>query len=141
MSKSVHHQSGIALMGIILLVVVAGGIAGVGFLIFSQKNKSAPVTSETTLTSPQSANKATTPASTPSAATGTMLTIKEWGIQMPLPDALKDAYVVPLVTASTGKSTDPPSFMWIGLKALDGMGCQAEKGNTGSPGVPAARVG
>lgn len=79
-----------------------------------------------------------TVAPTPATA-ATYVTIKEWGIRLPLSDVIKDAYYV----VSTGSADEnmQPNTVWIGLQRLDKAGCAAALGNTKGADAPLGAIG
>lgn len=57
------------------------------------------------------------------------LVISEWDLQIPLSDSISDAYYVASTSSSTTEGK--PNTLFIGLKSLDSVGCEAANGNKG----------
>jgi hypothetical protein len=137
MSNDTNRQSGFGVIGIIAIVVVVLAIASIGFFVGNRHARTAPAAAATTPTPPTIAKPTPTPsAATPGATESATLTIKEWGITIPLPDSIKDAYYV--VSTSSADPDGSPNTIWIGLPSLDGL-CPAAKVNSG--GKPLASIG
>jgi len=127
MSSLKNHHGGFGLIGIIAIILVVGAIAGIGFFIHNHHTRTAPTSAETTNVVPP-APKAPSTSTTPTDE-GATLIVKEWGVSIPLPASLKDAYYVP----STGSADTDGSIntIWLGLKSKDTETCGAALGNTG----------
>lgn len=102
----------------LLVIVIAVGVIGVGGWFVYQHNR--PQATNAAANPYQATNQQTY---TTPAPTASYLTINEWGVRLPLSDAIKDAYYIPGISS---KGTDGlPNQMWIGLKSLDASGCAA----------------
>ncbi len=120
-----EHQSGFGTTAILLVVLVVAGLAVTGLELYqhhkpgSAKNSAATSQSQTA-TQPQST------AATQAAPTVAYLTIKEWGVKIPLSDRIKDAYY--LVSNGSADANGQPNTMWLGLSSLGGD-CNASQAN------------
>jgi hypothetical protein len=128
MSKSSRSATGFSTVEITIAAVVIAVLVVVGGLVYrrnhgSETNK----TSSTSHTGTQQTATTTPPSSTQTAQQ--YLVIKEWGVQIPLSDSIKDAYYVPS-TGSRGFD-GIVNEMYIGVKSLDASGCAAD-GNGGN---------
>lgn len=65
----------------------------------------------------------------PTTASQSYLTIKEWGVKLPLSDTIKDAYYVMGVSSVGANGVSNQAY--LGLKSLDGDGCLAAGNNHG----------
>lgn len=131
------QQSGFGTVELLLVVALVAVLAVASILTYQRDHKKVTVKGTGSTSTNQPSSQTTSTVSTQPAATTTQyLTIKEWGVKIPLPDDVKDAYYVP----STGSAdTDgTPNTMWIGLKSLDASGCEATKANQG--GKPLASI-
>ncbi len=126
-----NRQSGLAAVNVVVILVLAVTISGIGFFVHSQRTKTAPAKAATDNSSsaPKTPTKSTSPTPATQATTGATLTIKEWNIQIPLPDSLKDAYYVP--STSSADTDGSVNTVLIGLKSKDTGECGAALGNTG----------
>lgn len=140
MENRTHRQAGFGLVGILIIVAAVLIVGGIGFVISNHYTKTAPASATTAPPSPPT-NKNPSPTSAqpapPSAAQPYVLTVKEWGVQIPLPDAIKDAYYV--VSTSTSDADGTPNTILLGLKSLDALGCKADDANHGKK--PLAMIG
>jgi hypothetical protein len=116
-----EHQSGFSAITGLLVVLAIVVISGAGWLAY-QHNRT-KVTNAAAGSTQSSTQQPATTTTTQPAPTVAHLTLKEWGVKLPLSDSIKDAYYIPGIS---GKGTDGlPNQMWIGLKSLDGNGCTA----------------
>jgi hypothetical protein len=121
------HQSGFSTTVILLVVLVVAVLAVTGVVVYqhhktgSAKDRAAANTTQTT-TQP-SGTTTTQPAPT----TTQYLTIKEWGVKLPLSSTINDAYYV--VSNGSADANGQPNTMWLGLTSLGGD-CDASKANT-----------
>jgi hypothetical protein len=65
------------------------------------------------------------------------LTIKEFGVRMPLSAAISDAYYA--VSTSSFDTEGNPNSIWLGLKSLDTKGCPAKAADNGN-GYPLGSI-
>lgn len=104
-------------VGVIVTLAVVVVIAVAGFILY-QHQKTRPLASSSVgQPSQSSASQETMTAQSAQAATQ-YLNIKEWGVALPLPANIKDAYYV----VPTGISSDPdglPSGIIVGVKSLN----------------------
>ena len=122
------EQSGFSVIEVLLAVLVVAALAVTGLVVYqhhkpnSAKNSAATGTSQTTT---QPSNTTTTQ---PAPTTTQYLTIKEWGVKLPLSSAINDAYY----SVGGNVGTDGlPNTMWLGLTSLNSSGCNAS--NEDSP--------
>lgn len=107
------HQSGFGTTVVLLAVLVVAVLAVTGLVVYqhhkSNTKSAAATSSPTTTTQPKS-----TTTTQPAQATTQYLTIKEWGVKLPLSDSIKDAYyVVPAGISPNGDGK--PSSIDFGL--------------------------
>ena len=116
-----RDQSEFSVVEVSLVSLVVAVLAVSGFVVYqrhksiSAKNSVATSTSQTT-TQPQSSTT-TQPATT----TMQYLTIKEWGVKLPLSSAISDAFYT--VEGSNIGADNLPNTAWLGLTSLNGTGC------------------
>lgn len=132
-----EHQSGFGTLAIMLVLAVVAVISIGGVVVYqhhkpsSIKNSAATGTTQTT-TQPKST---TTTQLAP--ATTQYLTIKEWGVKLPLSDSIKDANYV----AEKGSSNGPgalPTTIWLGLTSLSSSSCNPSNNDNGGHGAVGA---
>lgn len=131
------QQSGFGTVELLLVVLLVAVVGLAGVLTYQHRHKVSTV-KDTASTSPSQSSSSTmgTPSTQPVATTTQYLTIKEWGVRLPLPDDIKDAYYTPSTGSADVDGT--PNTMWIGLKSLDSSGCEAANANKG--GKPLASI-
>src|SRR5690242_13299650 len=113
MTRMKNRQAGFGIVEALIAVFAVGVLAGAGWFVY-QHNRT-KVTKAAAGSPP--ATQQTTP-TTPPAPTVTYLDVKEWGIKLPLPNSIKDAYYV----VDPGVSTDAdgkPSAIEFGIAAQD----------------------
>jgi pilin/secretion family protein with methylation motif len=113
MTRMKNKQAGFGIVEAVIAVLVMGVLAGAGWFVY-QHNRT-KVTNAAVGSQPTSQQTTTT---TPPAPTVTYLAIKEWGIKLPLPNSIQDAYYV----VDPGVSTDAdgkPSAIEFGIAAQD----------------------
>ncbi len=114
------HQSGFSIVEGLLVVLAIAVVSVASWLVYQHnKTKVTGAAAGNTQTS-QTTQQTTTTAPAPTVA---YLTLKEWGVKLPLSDSIKDAYYMPGI--SSKGSDGLPNQMWIGFKSLDGNGCTA----------------
>jgi hypothetical protein len=121
-----RDQSGFSPIEVLLIVLVIAALALTGYVFF-QRHKPTSVKNNAATSKTQSTTQPTTP----------YLTIKEWGIKLPLSDSIKDAYYV----VGTSFSNDPdglPSGVFLGLTSLSGKSCNPSNNNNGGRGAVGA---
>jgi hypothetical protein len=119
------NQAGFSAGAIIAAVLVLAVIGGVGLVVFKKHVERNSAGAAQTVSPPKVTNPKPTPA-TP-AASGAVLEVKEWGVSIPLPESLKDAYYV--VSTSSANPDGSPNTIWVGLKSIPE--CTAENANRG----------
>lgn len=127
-----EHQSGFGTLAIVLVLAVVAVLAVSGVVVY-QRHKGASATNSAAVSSSQSTGKSTSTTGTQPAQTTTQyLTIKEWGVKLPLSDDnIKSAYYV--VSTSLGKDPDGlPSGVWLGLNSLSDASCNPANNNLGN---------
>jgi hypothetical protein len=122
-----EHQSGFGTVKIVLTVSVIAVMAVTGLVLYQQHkpnsaNNSAATSQTQATTQPQS-----TTTTQPAAATAQYLTIKEWGVKLPLSGNIKDAYYE--VSTGSVDANGQPNTMWLGLTSHNGGDCDATKAN------------
>lgn len=124
MEGSRNKQTGFSIVETVVVVAVIVVLGAAGWAVYQRTKQSATKTDAAS--NPNQSTQQTT--TTPPAPTVTYLDIQEWGIKLPLSDAIKDAYYVP---SSQNRAADgTPLAMFIGLKSLDAAGCNAHTANT-----------
>jgi hypothetical protein len=122
MKQSRTKQGGFGAVEIVVICLVVVVLGAVGFTVFRQTHNTKANTTTSTEEEQPAQQTAQTNAE-PAQTAQQYLVIKEWGVQLPLPDSVKDAYYVPDVNS---KGTDGiTNQIYIGLKSLDSSGCQA----------------
>lgn len=107
------RQAGFSIVEAVIAVVAVAVIGTAGFFVY-QHNRTKATNAEQN--NGQTSNQQTT--TTPPAPTVTYLTIKEWGIKLPLSANIKDAYYVVDPGVSTNED-GKPSAIEFGLKSQD----------------------
>jgi hypothetical protein len=67
------------------------------------------------------------------------LAIHEWGVNMPLPSNINDAYYV-ASTSTHDPLTGQPNTMWVGLSSLSAKGCDAGRFNATGASSPVGAI-
>src|SRR5258708_23143776 len=121
MGRVANKRSGFSIVeGLIVVLVI--GLLGLSSWMVYQRIK----TSATTTGASPNVNQQTTTQPAPTVA---YLTIKEWGIKLPLSASIKDAYYA----VGGNKGTDGlPNTMWLGLTSLNSSGGNATDDNSTS---------
>jgi Tfp pilus assembly protein PilE len=129
MTEKNSKALGFTLVEISLTVVSVFVLAGIGFAVY-QHNKTQAINTAPS-TSQANNQKAVT---TPSSQTGTYLTVKEWGVKLPLDNTVKDAYY--LVSTVSSKDADgKPGTIWLGLSSITDPNCNPTNNNSGKSGA------
>jgi len=118
-----EHQSWFSAVRISLSVLVIAALAVTGLVLFQHHKPSNATNSAATSTSQTTMQPQSTTASQP-APTVAYLTIKEWGVKLPLSDSIKDAYYMASLGSSRGHDGQPNTLL-AGRKSLDSTGCAA----------------
>lgn len=108
-----EHQSGFSTVELLLVVLVIGIVGAAGWFVYQHNRTKA------TQAAPNASNQQTqqTTTTTP-APTVAYLTLKEWGVKLPLSDSIKDSYY----TVPRDISSDPdgqPSGVYLGMTSLN----------------------
>lgn len=129
MSYAKVRQVSLGVIGCAIVVLVVSITAKVGFAIINKDTernsvKAGRIVSPPEVTNPQPTGTMPAPARTNKPY---LLKIKEWGVSIPLPESLKDAYYV--VSTSSAAPDGSPNTIWLGLKSIEK--CAAENANKG----------
>jgi type II secretory pathway pseudopilin PulG len=128
-----RNQSGFSAIEALLVVLIVVVLVIIGLVVYQRhKSTSAKTSVATNATQPQ--NTTTTQ---PAQATTPYLTLKEWGVKLPLSESIKDAYYV----AEKGSSNGPgalPTTMWLGLTSLSSSSCNPSNNDNGGRGAVGA---
>jgi hypothetical protein len=105
----------------LLVLFVVAALAAIGWVLYQHhKNLTYHTTSQPQNTTTTQSTQITTQ----------YLTIKEWGVKLPLSDSIKDAYYI--VSNGSADANGQPNTMWLGLSSLSGD-CNASQAN--APGA------
>lgn len=132
MKMAQKFQRGFGVVELVLIVLAAGLIGGVGWWAY-QHNR--PKVSDAKDSGGSQSTKKP-PADKDSKPTVAYLKIKEWGVKLPLSEEIKDAYYV--VSTGSVDENGITNRILIGLKSLDKDGCLAEGNNRGEGSAIAA---
>lgn len=115
-----EHQSGFSTVEILLVVLVIAVLAVSGSVVYlHHKTTTAAKTNAATTNPAQSTGQQTSTTTTQPATTTTQyITVKEWGVKLPLSDSIKDAYYV-VPTGISDDSDGKPSAIDFGLTSLN----------------------
>lgn len=128
MGRTGNRNKGFSTLTILLGVLVIVAIAAVSVVAYQRISSKTNDTASTNQPSNQQSGNSTT-STQPQPVT--YLTIKEWGVKLPLSSPISDAYYV----VSTSFSNDPdglPSGVWLGLKSLSDASCSPANNNMGN---------
>ena len=118
-------QAGFSIVEALVIIMGIVIVGTAGFVVY-QHNR--PKVSEAAQSDTQTNN--TKPATdTDPKPVVAYLEIKEWGVRLPLTDAIKDAYYV--LSVSSAGTDGVPDQVHLGLRSLDSSGCSAEGSNQG----------
>jgi hypothetical protein len=131
-----EQQSGFGTTGILLTVLVVVLLAASGVVVYQHHKSSSTSAKSTAATgSTQATGQSASQTGVQFAPAVTQyLTIKEWGVKLPLSDSIKSAYYV----VGTGFSSDPdgrPSGVFLGLTSLSDSSCNPSNNNNGGTGA------
>lgn len=125
MEKLQYRLRGFGAVGIVTVIVSLLALCVIGYVVvdkrFERNSADAAANTAPPTTSPKSNN--TNPTAAKSTESGTTLVVKEWGLQLTLPAAVKDAYYVPSISSQGGDGV--PNMIFVGLKSLDSGKCKA----------------
>lgn len=118
MQETSGRQSGFSIIEALVAVVAIGMIGASGWFLYQHLKTSATTIGATSNPS-QSTNQQ--PTMTPAGSTVAYLDIKEWGIKVPLSDAIEDGKYIP--SASIVDSKGQPAAMWVTTTSVEAKGC------------------
>jgi len=107
---------------VFLLPVLVVAVLAVGGLVVYQHHKPSSATNSAATSPTQTTSQSQNTATTQAAPTVAYLTIKEWGVKLPLSNSIKDAYYS--IGGNVGKD-GLPNTAWLGLASLNSHGCNA----------------
>jgi prepilin-type N-terminal cleavage/methylation domain-containing protein len=128
MTDTHKQQAGFSIIEVVIGVVVIGLILGAGWFAY-EHNKPKPGNANQGA-SPPAADQPTPAEPNPAV---TYLDIKEWGVRVPLPDSIKDAYYV--VGAFSDSPDGLPGGVFLGLESLTTSVCDPNNNNQGGTGA------
>jgi Tfp pilus assembly protein PilX len=119
-------QLGFSVVEVLVVILVIAALAVTGLLLY-QRHK--PISTKNNATNPtQSTTQPQSTTTTQTHQTATQyLTIKEWGVKMPLSNSIKDAYYV--VSTGSQDANRQLNTMWLGLASLNSGNCNASQAN------------
>lgn len=116
--KRREHQSGFGTTVILLVVLVVAAVAVTGLVVYQRHKNTNAKNSAATNSSQSTGQQQSTTSTQPAQTTIQYLTIKEWGVKIPLSDTIKDAYyVVPI--GISNNADGKPSAVDFGLTSLN----------------------
>ncbi len=123
------RQAGFSPVEVLIVIAAVAVIGAAGWFVYQHNRTKATNAAGGTQTTNQTSNQQTT-STTPPAPTVTYLTIKEWGVRLPLSDSIKDAYYV--VPDGISKDADGlPSGISLSVSSLDTACGKLNSGPTG----------
>ena len=124
-----RDQSGFSVIEALLAVLVVAVLAVICLVVY-QHHKSIPAKSSAAANTTQTTTLPTSTTTTQPAQVATQyLTIKEWGVKLPLSSTISDAYY----SVGGNVGTDgKPNTIWLGLTSLNSSGCNASPDNPSS---------
>lgn len=123
MGRQGDRQRGFSVIEAVVVVAVIGVLGVAGWFVYQHNRATVTNAAANTHQSSEKSSNQQTTTTTP-APTVAYLTITEWGVKLPLSDAIKDAYYAPAVGSSKGPDGQP-NTMLLGLRSLDSSGCAA----------------
>jgi len=117
-----------------LIVLVVAAVAVTGLVLFQRHKPSTAKNSAATSQAQTITQQQGTAITQNQQTTADYLTIKEWGVKIPLSDSIKSAYYV----VGTSFSNDPdgkPSGVFLGLNSLSDNSCNPSNNNSGGTGA------
>jgi len=119
---------------ILLAVLVVAALAVTGLVVYQHSKPSSAKNSAATSTTQTSTQSQGTTSTQTQQTTTDYLTIKEWGVKLPLSDNIKSAnYVVG--TSFSNDSDGLPSGVFLGLTSLSDSSCNPSNNNNGGTGA------
>lgn len=113
MTRTKSKQSGFSVVEALIVIVVIGLFAVGSWAVYQRTKQSATKTDAAS-----NPNQSTQQTPAPAVA---YLTITEWGIKVPLSDAIKDATYIPAATIVDKNGR--PAAMWVSTAAIEAKGC------------------
>jgi type II secretory pathway pseudopilin PulG len=126
-----RDQSGFSTIEALLVVLVVAVLAVIGFVVY-QRHK--PSSAKNSAATSQTQTK-TQPAQT----TTQYLTIKEWGVKLPLSSAISNADYVVAKGSSSGAGGQPDK-VWLGLTSNTSASCNPANNDAGGRGAIGAII-
>jgi len=131
MQKQQLNSKGFGLIAVIIVIAVLVVLGGAGVYVYQRNHTAnsaanAKVTNHTTAKTDGSSGNKSNPST---GSQQTYLTIREWGVKLPLSDTIKGAYYV--ASNSSKDASGQPDTMWLGLTSLNSKGCDATLANQG----------
>jgi hypothetical protein len=123
--RATTKSSGFSITTVIAVLFVVAVVGLGAFTVFSNDSKDDNKTGSKTSSS----------GSKDSSNGQKYLVISQWGVKLPLSDAIQDAYYI-VSSVSYDANTGGPNTVWISRSSLDDTGCNAnefEEGGNGSP--------
>lgn len=125
-----RNQAGFGAVRIILVALAISEVTAISWALVQNTNKTTAATN-----TPQTTNQqASTTTIQPQQPATQYLDIKEWGIKLPLPDSVKNAYYI----IGKGSSDGPggvPTTVWLGLSSFTGSTCNPANNDSGKDGA------
>jgi Tfp pilus assembly protein PilV len=130
--KSGSRQSGFAVIEAVLIAIILGIIGFVGWYVMNSNNKTQQQLNSAVKESSATAAKSSKSSKSSSATKSTMFVFKEFGVQITLPDSLKDlSYTAKQVDMGDGTTATSLFLNYPSLAtAIDA--CNTTKGSTGN---------
>ena len=123
MEGSRDKQTGFSIIEALVAIVIVGALAAVSWAVY-QHVKSSAITTGAEANPNQSSSQQMTTTPAPTVA---YLTITEWGIKVPLSDAIKDAKYI--LAASIVDSQGRPTAAWVTTTSAEANGCALSNAN------------
>jgi hypothetical protein len=134
-----EHQSGFSTTVVLLLILAVTALATTGFVVYQHHRSNSAKTSAATSQTQTTAQPSSAATTQPAATTTKYLTIKEWGVRLPLSDTIKTAYYNTAKGSSNGKG-GVPSSVWLGLASLSSSSCNPGNNDAGGRGAIGAML-
>jgi Tfp pilus assembly protein PilE len=118
------NSKGFAVIEAILIVVIVGLLAGVGYYIWhtnQQTKATLDAAAKVAQSSPQKVTKKSTGSSTKPATDTAFLTFSEWGVKIPLSSSISDAYYV-----------YKNGYVYLSVNSLSNTDCSADSTTLGA---------
>ncbi len=130
MGKLRNNEKGFGTVEIILIVVIVALIGVVGWFVYKNHNKTtstSTTTANTTTTKPTTQTSTPTPTTTNKPSEADSLTVKEWGVKVPLSKDISDlTYEVQPFTLNLHDKNQPViKFFTARARAVSGIICSS----------------